>query len=71
MTVPEEECWRILDRLANAAHVYSAVQFTARDPRCAVQQPVTVAEAEELNAALEEAFGLLEDAHPGGEHDRG
>lgn len=42
-----------LKRLYNAAEIYAAVQDKATDQRIGLVQPVTVAEANELNAALD------------------
>lgn len=44
-----------LRRLVAAASVFQAEQAGATDPRCGMQQPVTVAEADELNEAIREA----------------
>lgn len=48
-----------LTALAEAADVYAADQ-TGADPRVGLVQPVTVAEAERLNAALRVAWETLE-----------
>lgn len=48
-----------LERLANAAEAYAADQERAPHPECALVQPVTVAEANELNAAITEAREFL------------
>lgn len=48
-----------LFRLAEAADLYAADQ-TGADPRVGLVQPVTVAEAERLNAALRMAWKILE-----------
>lgn len=48
-----------LTALAEAADVYAADQAGA-DPRVGRVQPVTVAEAEQLNAALRVAWAMLE-----------
>lgn len=48
-----------LAALAEAADVYAADQ-TGADPRVGLVQPVTVAEAEQLNAALRVAWKTLE-----------
>jgi len=52
---------KALARLANAADCYAASQVAATDARCGIVQPVTVAEAEELNAALTNAWAVLEE----------
>lgn len=44
--------------LAEAADVYAADQSGATDPRCGVQQPISVAEGEELLAALKAAWRI-------------
>ena len=49
-----------LFRLAEAADIYAAEQADAPDPRLGNVQPVTVAEAEQLNAALRVAWETLE-----------
>jgi hypothetical protein len=50
---------RVLKRLYNAADPYAANQDGADDPRCGLMQPITVAEANELNNALEESYQIL------------
>ncbi len=49
-----------LMELGSAAEVYAADQSRATDQRCGLVQPVTVAEANELNAAILEARRVLE-----------
>lgn len=49
-----------LSALADAADIYAADQADAPDPRVGMVQPVTVAEAEQLNAALRVAWATLE-----------
>lgn len=53
-----------LRRLANAAERFAADQSEATDTRCGLVQPVTVAECEELNAALAEAWPLVDRFRP-------
>jgi ABC-type thiamine transport system ATPase subunit len=48
-----------LMRLHEAADVFAADQSNARDERCGLVQPVTVAECEELNQALKVTWELL------------
>ena len=48
-----------LRRLANAAEVYAADQSGATDARVGLVQPISVAEANELNAALRDARDLI------------
>ena len=48
-----------LDRLHNAAEIYAAVQDKATDQRIGLVQPVTVDEANELNAALDSSHQAL------------
>ena len=48
-----------LIRLANAADAYAADQAGATDSRCGLVQPISVAEGEELLAALEQASTAL------------
>jgi hypothetical protein len=55
----KEETVDALRALAEAAQEYAADQFGAPDPRCGLVQPVTVAQAEALNAALRRAWSLL------------
>jgi hypothetical protein len=50
---------KTLTRLHNAADAFAADQSDARDERCGLVQPVTVAECEELNQALKAAWELL------------
>lgn len=50
---------RALRRLANAAESFRADQSNAPHPQVALVQPVTVAEANELNAALDAACKAL------------
>lgn len=44
-----------LERLDDAADAYRADQSRAKDARCGLVQPVTVAQAEELNQASSQA----------------
>lgn len=53
-----------LRALAMAADVLSADQAAATDPRCGLVQPVSVAECEELNAALRAAWLVLTEDYP-------
>lgn len=55
------ELEKALDQLHDAASDFSADQSIAADPRCAVTQPVTVEEANALNAALSVAAALLKE----------
>lgn len=48
-----------LERLFDAAEVFSARQDRATDPRVGRVQPVSVADCDELNAALAEAQLVL------------
>jgi len=50
---------RALSALANAVDPFLADQSQATDERAALAQPVTVKEAEELNSAYREAWGVL------------
>jgi hypothetical protein len=50
---------KTLTRLHNAADAFAADQSDARDERCGLVQPVSVAECEELNQALKAAWELL------------
>jgi hypothetical protein len=50
---------QVLEELVDAAEVYSADQSGATDLRCGLVQPVTVAEANELNRALTAARKIL------------
>ena len=52
----------LLLRLANAVEAYRADQAGATDPRLGLVQPITVAEGEELDAALTVAWKELEEA---------
>jgi hypothetical protein len=52
---------KALERLYNAADVYAAQQDRAPDERCGLVQPITVAEGNELLAALLEASTALYD----------
>lgn len=47
------------ERLEEAADLYAADQSRATDPRCGLVQPITVAEAEELNEAIRQARAAL------------
>ncbi|MDR7497924.1 MAG: hypothetical protein QN174_13320, partial [Armatimonadota bacterium] len=51
---------RSLQQLASAAEPYLADQATASDPRCGLVQPITVAEAEALAIALQQAWQVLQ-----------
>lgn len=55
----ETELLSVLMQLADAAECYAADQARATDPRCGLVQPVTVAEANELNEALAKAYALI------------
>lgn len=48
-----------LSRLADAAEAVSADQSYAKDPRCGIVQPITAAEGQELNNAINHARGVL------------
>lgn len=50
-----------LNRLESAAESYAADQSRASDPRCGRTQPITVAEGNELNAAISVARVTLAD----------
>jgi hypothetical protein len=50
---------KALMRLHDAADAFAADQSGARDERCGLVQPVSVAECEELNQALKAAWELL------------
>jgi len=52
---------KTLQRLSEAADAYRADQSYANDPRCGLVQPIDVKEGKELNAALDEAWDLLDD----------
>ena len=53
-----------MERLTNAASYYEALQDSATDPRVGVVQPITVAEGNELMAALDQACKALRAADP-------
>lgn len=55
----QERVMLVLRRLANAAEVYAADQSGVTDVRVGLVQPVSVAEANELNEALREAWQLI------------
>ncbi len=55
----QERVMLVLRRLANAAEVYAADQSGATDARVGLVQPVSAAEANELNEALREAWQLI------------
>lgn len=59
MTRNSEDLEMALTRLHNAADAFAADQSGARDERCGLVQPVSVAECEELNQALKVAWELL------------
>lgn len=62
-------CSRFLNalrRLYEAADVYAALQDSASDPRCGITQPITVADGEELIAALCDALEILQAAEKEG-----
>ena len=52
----------VLKQLAEAADVYAADQSRATDPRCGRVQPVTVEQAELLNATLRLAWQTLNES---------
>lgn len=54
-----EELESALLRLESAADVFQADQSRATDPRCGLVQPVTVAQCQELNAAIRRAREVL------------
>lgn len=54
---------RVLARLAAAAEAYAADQSGAIDARVGLVQPVTVAEATELNEALQDAWQALRETY--------
>lgn len=71
MEMMEKRLANALARLADAADAYAADQDRAPHPSIALVQPVTVQEAEELNAAISHArdtLAIYDDARPG---DRG
>lgn len=47
-----EDVRDVLQTLHNAAEMYAADQSRATDERCGLVQPITVAEGNDLNAAL-------------------
>jgi len=61
MADEQERTRKVLGRLANAADPFLADQSRATDERVALVQPVTVKEAEELNAACREAWEVLDE----------
>ena len=50
----------VLSRLEDAAEAYTADQSYSNDSRLGMNQPITVAEGEELNAAVAAARAILE-----------
>lgn len=57
----EDKILNALQRLANAADAHRADQKGAPHPRCGFTQPITVAEGQELNDALDEAWEVLKE----------
>jgi hypothetical protein len=53
------EVLQALQRLTSAADVFIATQ-TGAHPACGIRQPVTRAEAQELNDAVEAAWKVLD-----------
>ena len=59
LTTAHDALLEALDRLHNAAEIYAAVQDKATDQRIGLVQPITVAEGNELNAALDSSRQAL------------